>query len=154
MRRRDWVPTAPSVKYDKGSFSFLIALGRQLELALELEKDGSAPDFVIDSLGVLQNGLEGITGAPLDGEEPAGGMDEGGDDDDDSSSGLLDPLEDGSPRRRGGSRALGGAVPGGNNESGSPLYAVRRVTAKQPQSRTAKPSRKARSNGAKRKTKK
>lgn len=112
MHGRQWSPTAPQVKYDRGSFSFLIAFGRQLELALELELDGSAPDFVSDALGVLQNALEGITGSPV-GDEGAGGSD---DDvsgaDSDSPSGLRVPLANRGARPADSGRAVDGATRG------------------------------------------
>lgn len=127
MRQRHWSPTAPAVKYDKSSFAFLIAFGRQLELALELELDGSAPDFVSDALGVLANGLEGVTGDALDDEEAAGGLDAGSDDDDGETSGLQAAMAAGDAGTRRGRRALGGAVPGGDNAGGSPLVTMRRV---------------------------
>lgn len=133
--RRDWSPTAPSVKYDRGSFSFLIAMGRQLELALELEKDGSAPDFVIDALGVLQNGLEGITGDTVDTEEDSGGDDDGSDADLGEASGLPAEDEDGSARRRSRSRAVDGSLPGTRARAGlttGPVVTMRRLPPPQP----------------------
>jgi len=69
MHGRQWRPMAPALTVTKGEFSFLIALGKQLERALELELDGSAPDFVSDALGVLQNALEGVSGSHLGAQE-------------------------------------------------------------------------------------
>lgn len=70
---------APAFTATQGQFSFLIAFGRQLERALELEKEGSAPEWLSDALGVLQNALEGVTGQPV-GTQDASDSDDGGDD--------------------------------------------------------------------------
>lgn len=77
--KQDWKPMAPAYTATQGQFSFLIALGRQMERALELEKDGSAPEWLSDALGVLQNALEGISGQPV-GTPDASDSDDGGDD--------------------------------------------------------------------------
>jgi len=111
-RETGWRPMAPVLTVTKGEFSFLIALGKQLERALELCYDGSAPDFLTDAVGVLANGLEGLAGQPLDGEEASGGDDDDGDDDDDTSSGMESSLASRSPGERSGVRAVGGAVVG------------------------------------------
>lgn len=112
MHGRQWRPTAPAVKYDKSSFSFLIAFGRQLELALELESDGSAPDFVSDALGVLANGMDGLTGEHLDAEDAGGSDDDGSDDDDGAAGRVRHPVASRDTRLDRGGRAVGGAVRG------------------------------------------
>jgi len=111
-RDTGWRPMAPVHTINKGEFSFLIAFGKQLERALELCYDGSAPDFLTDAVGVLQNALEGLAGQPVDAGE-AGESDDGGSDDDDDSPPWVEPtVASGSAGLGRGVRALGGAVVG------------------------------------------
>jgi len=126
----------------KGQFSFLIAFAKQLDAALEYE----GVDFLDEALGRLAHALAHLLGDDGGVLSHSGGDDDGSDDDDDSSGGVQDEVEVGAsaqPLPRGGSsghrpaRALGGAVPGGNNESGSPLIAVRRVPTVKGGARTA-----------------
>jgi len=103
---------APSITVSKGDFSFLIAFAKQLDRALEMCYDGSAPDFLQDAVGVLANGLEGLAGSPVEGADDGGGDDEGSDDDDDSPPWVEPEVASRSPRERRGVRTVGGAVGG------------------------------------------
>jgi len=103
---------APAMTVQKGEFSFLIALGKQLDRALEMCYDGSAPDFVTDAVGVLANALEGIAGAHVDDEVDNREPDDGVGDDDGEASGLPSAVADGSAGGRASPRIVGGTVRG------------------------------------------
>jgi len=119
---------APAMTVQKGEFSFLIALGKQLDRALEMCYDGSAPEFVTDALGVLANALEGlIPGAGDDASSPDGGPDEGGDDDLDPSSWVEPEVDDRESRQRRGAAAMGGALPGTRAMSSTGVVTMRRL---------------------------
>lgn len=140
--RGKWAPMAPVHTVTKGEFSFLIAFGKQLERALELSYDGSAPDFVVDAVGVLANALEGIAGTPVDDEGDAGGDDDGSDDDVDSSSGVDASLENDGPRQRPRTRALGGTIPGTRAVSNTGVVSMRRTPSMTSQRTHDRPARK------------
>lgn len=118
--------------FNKGAYSFLIALTRQLEQALE-----ERPDELEDTLGALANGLAYLTGEdsgllPGDGEQP-----DGLDDDVGEASGFQDevaadmPAADARSGQRGHARPLVGAV-AGTRVKGGLTKRVRPVTTEEP----------------------
>jgi len=128
-----WKPMAPALTVQKGEFSFLIALGKQLDRALEMCYDGSAPDFVVDAVGVLANALDGIAGASVGDEEASGGDDDVVDSDDDSPGGLQPALASGDTGERGRTRTVGGALRGTRPMTELlPQRYVKRMTAGRP----------------------